>query len=69
MHHSYTLTINDSDKPAIYAAPGMNGGRLVLDAITFFTDDMAHLADVLEAASKAARAVAADQQYEQGEAS
>ena len=69
MHHSYTLTINDSDKPAIYAAPNAHGGWVDLDAITFFSNNMAHLADVLEAASKAARAVAADQQYEQGEAS
>lgn len=45
------------------------GGFVVVGPLTIHARDMAHLADVLEAASKAARAVAADQQYEQGEAS
>ncbi len=45
------------------------GGFVTVGPLTIHAMDMAHLADVLAAASKAARAVAADQQYETGDAS
>lgn len=68
--HNYTLHLHDN--PDLTLDVGRHsrtpGGWVDLGPIAIHADDMAALADTLERASRLARSVAADQQYEQGEA-
>ncbi len=68
--HTYTLHLHDDSDLAVDAGRHTRspGGWVYISPITIHvhTDDMAALADTLERASRLARSVAADQQYEQG---
>ena len=66
--HTYTLHLHDDFDLAVDAGCHIlsPGGWVDIGPITIQADDMAALADTLERASKMARSVAADQQYEQG---
>lgn len=67
--HNYTLHLHDDSDLVLDAGRRSRpGGWVDIGPITIQADDMAALADTLERASKMARSVAADQQYEQGEA-
>ena len=70
--HTYTLHLHDDFDLAVDAGrhtrSSGGGGWVDIGPITIHADDMAALADTLDRASKMARSVAADQQYEQGEA-
>ena len=66
--HGYSLHLHDGADVAVDAGrrSRIPGGWVYIGPITIYADDMAVLADILEWASKMARSVAADQQYEQG---
>lgn len=66
--HSYTLHLHDDFDLALDAGRHIlsPGGWVDFGPITIHAVDMAALADTLESASRLARSVAADQQYEQG---
>lgn len=66
--HNYTLHLDADSDLAVdaEASSQLTGGVVFLGPIAIYADDMAALADILERASKMARSVAADQQYEQG---
>ena len=66
--HTYTLHLHDDFVQALDAGRHIlsPGGWVNIGALTIHADDMAVLADTLERASRLARSVAADQQYEQG---
>ena len=66
--HRYSLHLHDDSDLAVYAdaSSQLPGGWVDIGPIGIYADDMAALADTLESASKMARSVAADQQYEQG---
>lgn len=68
--HGYSLHLHDDSDLVLGAGRHSRtpGGWVDLGPIAIHTDDMAALADTLERASRLARSVAADQQYEQGEA-
>ncbi len=68
--HSYSLHLHDDADVAVDAGRNSRipGGWVDLGPIAIHADDMAALADILERASRLARSVAGDQQYEQGEA-
>ena len=66
--HTYSLHLHDNPNLAVYAGRHTRspGGWVDIGPVMIYADDMAALADILESASKMARSVAADQQYEQG---
>jgi hypothetical protein len=66
--HGYSLDLHDDSDLTIDAEPHSRtpGGWVRLGPIAIHADDMAALADTMERASRLARSVAADQQYEQG---
>lgn len=66
--HTYSLHLHDDANMEVDAARHSRtpGGWVNIGPTTIHADDMAALADTLERASKMARSVAADQQYEQG---
>ena len=66
--HNYTLHLHDDFNLAVDAGCHIlsPGGWVNIGPVMIHADDMAALADTLEWASKMARSVAADQQYEQG---
>jgi hypothetical protein len=66
--HSYSLHLHDNPDLAVDAGRHSRtpGGWVYIGPVTIYADDMAELADTLERASRLARSVAADQQYEQG---
>ncbi len=68
--HAYTLHLHDDFDLAVDAGRHIlsPGGWVDIGPIGIYADDMAALADTLERASRLARSVSADQQYEQGEA-
>ena len=67
-NHTYTLHLHDDSDLAVYAdaSSQLPGGWVDIGPIGIYADDMAALADTLDRASRLARSVAADQQYEQG---
>ena len=66
-NHSYTLHLHDDSDLVLDAGRRSRpGGWVDIGPITIQADDMAALADTLDRASRLARSVAADQQYEQG---
>ena len=66
--HGYSLHLHDDSDLVLNAGRHGRtpGGWVDIGPATIHADDMAALADTLERASKMARSVAADQQYEQG---
>lgn len=66
--HSYSLHLHDDFDLALSTGRHTRspGGWVYIGPIAIHADDMAVLADTLERASRLARSVAADQQYEQG---
>jgi hypothetical protein len=68
--HRYSLHLHDdSDLTLDVGRHSLTpGGWVDIGPVTINAVDMAALADTLDRASKMARSVAADQQYEQGEA-
>lgn len=66
--HTYSLHLHDDVDMEVYAGRHGRtpGGWVDIGPATIHADDMAALADTLERASRLARSVAADQQYEQG---
>ena len=66
--HTYSLHLHDGADVAVDVGRHSltPGGWVELGPIAIHADDMAALADTLERASRLARSVAADQQYEQG---
>ena len=66
--HNYTLHLHDNPDLVLDAGRHSRtpGGWVELGSIAIHADDMAALADTLDRASRLARSVAADQQYEQG---
>ena len=65
--HTYTLHLHDDSDLVLDAGRRSRPGRWVdIGPATIHADDMAALADTLDRASRMARSVAADQQYEQG---
>ena len=67
---TYSLHLHDGADLAVDAGrhtrSSGGGGWVDIGPITIHADDMAALADTMERASRLARSVAADQQYEQG---
>ncbi len=66
--HTYTLHLHDDFNLAVDAGCHTRspGGWVDIGPVMIYADDMAVLADTLERASRLARSVSADQQYEQG---
>ena len=64
--HTYSVHFHDGFDLTVEAGRHTRAGWVDIGPITIQADDMAALADTLERASRLARSVAADQQYEQG---
>ena len=66
--HTYSLHLHDDSDLVLDAGRRSRpGGWVDIGPLRIYADDMAALADTLERASRLARSVAADQQYEKGE--